>query len=121
MLDPSASAAGPPAADPGHNRRWRWAFALAGRRRLALRLGYVAATPGYAIVHDAHDYDVHARSIAAGHGYFPLGPGPTRQTAFRPPGSPYFLAGDYTLAGEAGRPTSIGLSRAGSRTRSSGR
>ncbi len=105
VLDPSASAAGPPAADPGQNRRWRWAFALVVVAALALRLGYVAATPGYAIVHDAHDYDVHARSIAAGHGYFPLGPGPTRQTAFRPPGYPYFLAGVYTLAGEAGRPT----------------
>ena len=68
VLDPSASAARPPAADPGHNRRWRWAFALVVVAALALRLGYVAATPGYAIVPDAHDYDVHARSIAAGDG-----------------------------------------------------
>jgi 4-amino-4-deoxy-L-arabinose transferase-like glycosyltransferase len=111
-LGPSPAAAGTSVAEPradarrtGRDRRWRWAFALVLVAALALRIGYVAATPDYAIVHDAHDYDVHARSIAAGHGFFPLGPGPTRQTAFRPPGYPYFLAGVYTLAGEAGRPT----------------
>ena len=36
---------------------------------LGLRLGYVDLTPGYAIVHDARDYDVHARSIAIGDGF----------------------------------------------------
>jgi 4-amino-4-deoxy-L-arabinose transferase-like glycosyltransferase len=67
---------------------------------LVLRLGYVAVTPGYTIVYDAHDYNLHARSIAAGQGYAHLGPGPARRTAFRPPGYPYFLAGVYALSGD---------------------
>jgi len=70
---------------------------------LALRLGYVALTPDYAIVHDARDYDAHARSIAAGDGFARLGPGPSRVTAFRPPGYPIFLAGVYTLTGHEAR------------------
>ena len=63
--------------------RGRIAMAIAGVLVLALvlRLGYVALTPGYAIVHDARDYDHHAVSIAAGDGYALLGPGPTRETA----------------------------------------
>jgi 4-amino-4-deoxy-L-arabinose transferase-like glycosyltransferase len=64
----------------------------------AARLGYVAATPDYVLVHDARDYDVHARSIAEGHGFsstYAHG----RPTAFRPPGYPFFLAGVYRLAG----------------------
>ena len=83
--------------------RGRIAMAIAGVLVLALvlRLGYVALTPGYAIVHDARDYDHHAVSIAAGDGYALLGPGPTRETAFRPPGFPYFLAGVYRLGGRA--------------------
>jgi hypothetical protein len=66
---------------------------------LAVRLGYVASTPGYAIVHDAHDYDLNARSIAAGEGLARIGSGPGGATAFRPPGYPYFLAGVYAVAG----------------------
>ncbi|HEY7621848.1 MAG TPA: hypothetical protein VH834_18885, partial [Solirubrobacteraceae bacterium] len=62
---------------------------------LVVRLGYVAVTPGYQAVNDAHNYDVHARSIAAGHGFARIGSGPSGQTAFRPPGYPYFLAGVY--------------------------
>ena len=65
---------------------------------LVLRLGYVAATPDYAIVHDARDYDYHARSIARGEGYglsFEL------PTAFRPPGYSFLLAGVYDVAGVA--------------------
>jgi 4-amino-4-deoxy-L-arabinose transferase-like glycosyltransferase len=76
---------------------------------LGLRIGYVAATPGYRTVHDARDYDRHARSIAAGHGMAPLGPGPSRSTAFRPPGYPYFLAGVYSLGGRAWKATSRGI------------
>ena len=65
---------------------------------LVLRLAYVAATPGYVVTGDARDYDGHARSIAAGHGFSAtLAYG--RPTAFRPPGYPYFLAGVYRLAG----------------------
>jgi 4-amino-4-deoxy-L-arabinose transferase-like glycosyltransferase len=66
---------------------------------LIVRLGYVAATPGYEAVNDAHNYDVHARSIAAGHGFARIGSGPSGQTAFRPPGYTYFLAGVYAVSG----------------------
>jgi 4-amino-4-deoxy-L-arabinose transferase-like glycosyltransferase len=67
---------------------------------LVVRLGYVAATPGFEAINDAHNYDVHARSIAAGHGFARIGSGPSGQTAFRPPGYPYFLAGVYALTGD---------------------
>jgi MYXO-CTERM domain-containing protein len=68
---------------------------------LAARIGYVVATPDYQIVHDARDYDNHARSIATGHGYARMGSGPSRATAFRPPAYPYFLAGVYAITGVA--------------------
>jgi 4-amino-4-deoxy-L-arabinose transferase-like glycosyltransferase len=80
-------------------RRFGWAVGVVLVLALALRLGYVALTPGYAIVHDARDYDAHARSIAAGEGFARLGPGPSRVTAFRPPAYPVLLAGVYTLTG----------------------
>src|SRR4051794_8691395 len=62
-----------------------WAVVVVLLVALVLRLGYVALTPGYAIVDDARDYDAHARSIAAGDGFARLGPGPSRGTALRPP------------------------------------
>ena len=63
-----------------------------------LRLLYVAATPDYVLVHDAKDYDRHARSIAMGDGYADsVRPG--RHTAFRPPAYPVLLAGVYQLTG----------------------
>jgi 4-amino-4-deoxy-L-arabinose transferase-like glycosyltransferase len=80
-------------------RRFSWAVGLVLVLALVLRLGYVALTPEYKIVHDARDYDAHARSIAAGEGFARLGPGPSRVTAFRPPGYPILLAGVYTLTG----------------------
>jgi 4-amino-4-deoxy-L-arabinose transferase-like glycosyltransferase len=65
---------------------------------LALRIGYVDATPNYTLRHDARDYDVHARSIAEGQGYSKtLAHG--RPTAFRPPGYPYFLGAVYKVFG----------------------
>jgi 4-amino-4-deoxy-L-arabinose transferase-like glycosyltransferase len=65
---------------------------------LTLRIAYVDATPGYALRHDARDYDVHARSIAEGQGFSKsLAHG--RPTAFRPPGYPYFLGGVYKVFG----------------------
>lgn len=65
---------------------------------LVLRLGYVAATPDYALVADAKDYDFYARSIATGQGYgFSYG----QPTAFRPPGYTFLLAGVYDVAGVA--------------------
>jgi 4-amino-4-deoxy-L-arabinose transferase-like glycosyltransferase len=66
---------------------------------LVVRLGYVAATPGYEAVGDAHNYDVHAVSIAGGDGFARIGSGPTGQTAFRPPGYPYLLGGVYAVTG----------------------
>ncbi|HYM56647.1 MAG TPA: glycosyltransferase family 39 protein [Solirubrobacteraceae bacterium] len=65
---------------------------------LVIRLLYVVATPGYVLVHDAKDYDRHARSIAIGHGYADS-VRPSRPTAFRPPGFPVLLAGVYKVAG----------------------
>lgn len=63
---------------------------------LVVRLLYVVATPGYALVHDAIDYDRHAVSIANGNGYTTsLG----RPTAFRPPAYPYLLAATYVVTG----------------------
>jgi MYXO-CTERM domain-containing protein len=64
---------------------------------LGLRLGYMDLTPGYAIVHDARDYDVHARSIAIGEGFSKRLTG--KPTAFRPPGYPYLLGGAYRVFG----------------------
>jgi 4-amino-4-deoxy-L-arabinose transferase-like glycosyltransferase len=65
---------------------------------LLLRIGYVAATPGYVLVHDAVDYDRAAKSIARGDGW-PDSHTPGRPTAFRPPAYPVLLAGVYKLAG----------------------
>jgi 4-amino-4-deoxy-L-arabinose transferase-like glycosyltransferase len=64
---------------------------------LGLRVGYMALTPGYAIVHDARDYDAHARSIAIGNGFSKRLTG--KPTAFRPPGYPYLLGGAYRVFG----------------------
>jgi 4-amino-4-deoxy-L-arabinose transferase-like glycosyltransferase len=64
---------------------------------LGLRVGYMALTPRYAIVHDARDYDAHARSIAIGNGFSKLLTG--KPTAFRPPGYPYLLGGAYRVFG----------------------
>src|SRR4051812_17274429 len=63
------------------------------------RIGYVLATPDYKIIHDARDYDRHARSLATGRGYAKIGSGPDGLTAFRPPAYPYFLAGVYSIGG----------------------
>jgi MYXO-CTERM domain-containing protein len=63
---------------------------------LLLRIGYVAVTPDYVLVHDALDYDKAAVSLAQGQGY-PEVRG--RPTAFRPPAYPYLLAATYELAG----------------------
>ena len=63
---------------------------------LLLRVGYMVATPGYELVHDATDYDRAARTVAAGEGW-PLAHG--RATTFRPPAYPLLLAGVYKVAG----------------------
>jgi 4-amino-4-deoxy-L-arabinose transferase-like glycosyltransferase len=64
---------------------------------LGLRVAYQELTPGYRIVHDARDYDVHARSIAIGDGFSKRLTG--KPTAFRPPGYPYLLGGAYRVFG----------------------
>jgi 4-amino-4-deoxy-L-arabinose transferase-like glycosyltransferase len=64
---------------------------------LGLRVGYMQLTPGYEIVHDARDYDAHARSIAIGDGFSKRLTG--KPTAFRPPGYPYLLGGAYRVFG----------------------
>jgi 4-amino-4-deoxy-L-arabinose transferase-like glycosyltransferase len=81
------------------NARIVWLAGLLLVLTFALRLGYVAATPSYQAIDDAHNYDMHARSIAAGDGFARIGSGPSGQTAFRPPGYPYFLAGVYLVSG----------------------
>lgn len=86
-----------------------WLVGLLLALALALRLGYIAATPGYQAIDDAHNYDVHARSIAAGHGFALIGSGPSGETAFRPPGYPYLLAGVYSLSGVERAKTSTRL------------
>jgi 4-amino-4-deoxy-L-arabinose transferase-like glycosyltransferase len=63
---------------------------------LIIRVAFVLATPNYALVHDALDYQRHAVSIANGHG-FALSYG--RPTAFRPPAYPIFLAAVYVVTG----------------------
>lgn len=73
------------------------ALALIGAA-LLIRLAYVAATPDHRLVHDAVNYDLHARSIATGEGYS-MHVVYDRPTAFRPPGFPYFLGGVYRLTG----------------------
>ena len=65
---------------------------------LALRLLFVAATPDYVLVHDAYDYDRHARSISQGNGY-PDSRIRGRSSAFRPPAYPYLLGAAYKLTG----------------------
>lgn len=65
---------------------------------LALRIGYVAVTPDYVMVHDALDYDRAAHWIAKGDGW-PYSRAPGRETAFRPPAYPLLLAGVYKVAG----------------------
>ena len=65
---------------------------------LLLRIGYVAVTPDYTLVHDALDYDRAAKSLALGDGY-PYSRVPGRATAFRPPAYPYLLAGVYKVTG----------------------
>ncbi|WP_028064175.1 glycosyltransferase family 39 protein [Solirubrobacter soli] len=64
---------------------------------LGCRVAYVAATPGYTIVDDARDYDMHASSIASGDGFSKRLTG--KPTAFRPPGYPYLLGGVYRVFG----------------------
>jgi 4-amino-4-deoxy-L-arabinose transferase-like glycosyltransferase len=68
---------------------------------LVVRLGVVAATPGYVPIHDDHDYDRVAWAMASGRGYPPIhGPHHRRYAdAYRPPLWPVALGAVYALAG----------------------
>ena len=57
-----------------------WSWLPRCRRAAAIRISFVLATPNYALVHDALDYQRHAVSLADGNG-FALSYG--RPTAFR--------------------------------------
>jgi 4-amino-4-deoxy-L-arabinose transferase-like glycosyltransferase len=92
-----------------YSSRTVWMVGLLLALALVVRLGYVAATPGYRAIDDAQNYDLHARSIAAGHGFARIGSGPSRLTAFRPPGYPYLLGGVYALSGVERAKTSTRL------------
>lgn len=70
---------------------------------LALRLGFVADTPTYRPVVDAHSYDDIGWMLARGEGYAPIrrrlpdGRSIKEFHVYRPPAYPAFLAGLYTL------------------------
>jgi 4-amino-4-deoxy-L-arabinose transferase-like glycosyltransferase len=80
-------------------RRRSLALPLILALALAARVGVIVATPDFSPVWDARDYDLHALSIAHGHGY-PSSPfGRSEPTAFRPPLYPVVLASVYAVGG----------------------
>jgi 4-amino-4-deoxy-L-arabinose transferase-like glycosyltransferase len=64
------------------------------------RVAIIVATPHVVLYGDPVDYDYHALSVAAGHGFPPTAIA-SRGTpsAFRPPAYPYLLGGAYSLFG----------------------
>ena len=80
------------------SRTWWAAGLLIVVLSLGLRVAYVEATPRAQPIHDAFDYDGHARSIAATGAYSPT-LAHRRPSAFRPPGYPYLLGAVYGLTG----------------------
>ncbi len=72
-----------------------------------LRLAVILGTPHAVLFGDPVDYQRHAVSIAAGHGYPRTEIAtPGKPTAFRPPGYPFLLGGLYATVGvsvDAGR------------------
>src|SRR5213080_4248523 len=78
-------------------RLWVVAVVAVG---LAVRLGVVAATPGYVPRHDDRDYDRIGWSMASGRGYPPLRIGGRAYAqAYRPPLWPATLGLVYAAAG----------------------
>lgn len=84
----------------GADRRWRVGLLVIAAVALAARLAIIVATPHFVLFGDPADYQRHAVSIAAGHGF------PTTQiaspgtpSAFRPPGYPFLLGGLYAVVG----------------------
>jgi 4-amino-4-deoxy-L-arabinose transferase-like glycosyltransferase len=76
---------------------------------LAVRVGFILATPGYHPIHDDHDYDRLACAVVQGAGYAGAGPdtpasgcgkpwASVEPTAFRAPLWPLTLAGVYAVS-----------------------
>ena len=80
------------------SRTWWVAGLLLVVLSLGLRVAYVEATPRAQRIHDAYDYDGHARAIAATGSFSPT-LAHRRPSAFRPPGYPYVLGAVYRLTG----------------------
>jgi 4-amino-4-deoxy-L-arabinose transferase-like glycosyltransferase len=79
---------------------WRRSLLLIALVAVLLRLGVVLATPHYVPFGDPADYQRHAVSIAAGHGFAPSQLArPGSPSAFRPPAYPYLLGAAYAVAG----------------------
>lgn len=80
---------------------------------LILRVGLVAATPGYVPSGDPISYDLQAVHLVGQHSYTPSQHAdPASPEAFRPPGWPYALAAAYKVTGArwtAGRLLAAGL------------
>jgi 4-amino-4-deoxy-L-arabinose transferase-like glycosyltransferase len=65
-----------------------------------VRFGLIVFDQSVALQGDPVDYQLHAMSIASGHGYPPtLLASPGTPSAFRPPAYPYLLGGVYALFG----------------------
>jgi 4-amino-4-deoxy-L-arabinose transferase-like glycosyltransferase len=81
---------------------WRRRLVLIGAIALVVRVALIVTTPGFVPYGDPADYERHAVSIAAGHGYPPslLASRPGSPTAFRPPAYPYLLGATYAVAGD---------------------
>jgi 4-amino-4-deoxy-L-arabinose transferase-like glycosyltransferase len=82
---------------------------------LAVRLAFIADTPGFSPMHDADSYDRLALTIEHGRGYpSHRHAGQIRETAYRPPGYPHFLAVVYRLTTDSapGRWTAARIAQA---------
>src|SRR5258708_3940042 len=92
---------GPTAVKVPRRMRLRGSTALLVILAVALvaRVGVIVATPHFAPIFDAADFDRHAHSIAAGDGYPPPQLGLHGPTAFRPPLYPLALAVVEKLGG----------------------
>jgi 4-amino-4-deoxy-L-arabinose transferase-like glycosyltransferase len=77
-------------------RRGLWAVVAILVAALAVRAGYVLATPGYAPAHDDRAFDALAVGVSRSGAYPDVG---GHATAFRPPGYTYVLAGVYAITG----------------------